>query len=346
MQHTTLFDRFSGCLLAGACGDALGAAVEFTPIEDIRRLYGPDGIRNFASVYDGYGRITDDTQMTLFTADALIRGSEKSSLGEPFDWIDLMSESYQRWLLTQGRRNQEIAVDEDGWLFEMKEIHDRRAPGHTCLDSLEVASRLGEPALNDSKGCGGVMRVAPIALASNWSGTGFDPAWSFDIGRKSCALTHGHPTGQLAGGYFSAFLSYLLRGESKISAANKAMHLLARHADHEETLEKVRMALELAQTSPGNLESIRHIGEGWTAEEALAIGLYCALSTDSTEDAIILSVNHSGDSDSTGSITGNIMGLLHGKAAIPERWLSQVELKDAIERIARNLSRSENAAQD
>ena len=69
----SLVDRFCGCLLGGAVGDALGAPVEFLSIDEIRRRYGDSGITDFDTAYGRRGAITDDTQMTLFTAEGLIR---------------------------------------------------------------------------------------------------------------------------------------------------------------------------------------------------------------------------------------------------------------------------------
>ena len=62
-------DRFLGCLLGGAVGDALGAAVEFESRAEILETFGPDGITDYAPIYGGLGRIIDDTQITLFTAE-------------------------------------------------------------------------------------------------------------------------------------------------------------------------------------------------------------------------------------------------------------------------------------
>ncbi|HZU77022.1 MAG TPA: ADP-ribosylglycohydrolase family protein, partial [Dehalococcoidia bacterium] len=68
-----------------------------------------------------------------------------------------------------------------------------------------------------------------------------------------------------------------------------------------------------------------------------AIALYCALTADSFEDGVVLAVNHSGDSDSTGSLTGNLLGALLGVEAIPIRWLAVLELRDEIEQVALDL---------
>ena len=96
-------------------------------------------------------------------------------------------------------------------------------------------------------------------------------------------------------------------------------------------------AAKLADQTPGSRNALPQLGEGWVAEEALAISLYCALSTVDTEEAIILAVNHSGDSDSTGSITGNIMGLLNGADSIPSRWMEELELREVIKTMATDM---------
>ena len=83
-----LRDKFRGCLLGGALGDALGAPVEFMQRDDILREFGANGITEFALAYDGLGTITDDTQMTLFTAEGLLRAEVRTwSHGIPADLV-------------------------------------------------------------------------------------------------------------------------------------------------------------------------------------------------------------------------------------------------------------------
>jgi ADP-ribosylglycohydrolase len=94
----------------------------------------------------------------------------------------------------------------------------------------------------------------------------------------------------------------------------------------------------LAKSRPRERGALRELGKGFVAEEALAMGLYCALGANDFEDGIILAVNHSGDSDSTGAITGNLLGSSAGVEAIPERWLAPLELRSTIEAIADDLA--------
>ncbi len=320
--------RIRGCLLAGACGDALGAPVEFLRLDQIRRRYGPAGIADFDLAYGRVGAITDDTQMTLFTAEGLIEAMRE---GSP-DPAPAVHRAYLRWLLTQGERPTGVPVEPHaGGLLELRSLWSRRAPGNTCLDALRRSGSLGRAAVNNSKGCGGVMRVAPAGLVGMRFG---DP---FELGSKLAHLTHGHPSGYLAAGHLAATLAAILDGADLQAALAQADAGMAGRPEAAEVEDALAAARRLAgkgrrQVVPGEL------GQGWIAEEALAIAVWCALVGHDPADAIRLAVNHDGDSDSTGSIAGHLVGALHGPAALPQHWLDQLELRAEIERLAVELA--------
>jgi ADP-ribosylglycohydrolase len=220
MSTVDRLDRIRGCLLAGGCGDALGAPVEFLNLDEIRRRFGPEGIRDFAPIYGRTGAITDDTQMTLFTLEGLIRASVHAPGRGIFDAVPIIHRAYLRWLLTQGDRPRMEIGDPDGWLFGVGALHDRRAPGTTCLSALVATTSLGSYAANDSKGCGGVMRAAPFGF--------FDTAErAFDLAADAARLTHGHPSGHLAAGHLGAVIALLLEGRSLDDASMARMRSLS-----------------------------------------------------------------------------------------------------------------------
>ena len=100
----------------------------------------------------------------------------------------------------------------------------------------------------------------------------------------------------------------------------------------------MKNAVKLSEKNINDLDAIHELGEGWVAEETLAIAVYCALKyEDDFEKAIIVSVNHNGDSDSTGAVAGNIIGAYLGMNAIPEKFLTNLELKDVIIEMAEDL---------
>ena len=99
--------------------------------------------------------------------------------------------------------------------------------------------------------------------------------------------------------------------------------------------------MDLAEhSSAPDLDNIHRLGEGWVAEETLGIALYCALRhQDDLSAGLIAAVNHKGDSDSTGAVTGNILGALLGFDAIDVQWKRNLELYDVLMELADDLSR-------
>ena len=352
-------ERTRGCLLGGAVGDALGAAVEFMTWSEIRGRFGPEGIKDPAEAYGRVGTITDDTQMTLWTAEGILRGIARfhdRGIGGP---VSTLPTAYLRWLYTQdgklpastephivervlGRPAKEGELGggcPSGWLLGVSALHSRRAPGNTCLSALRAqASMPYQRAENDSKGCGGVMRIAPAALIDAYDPE-VDAENAFELACDAAAITHGHPTGWLAAGAFAHILS-LLRGDvSQEYAARKTIERLGRENHAGETIAAIESALKLAKSNAANgAETVEQLGGGWTAEEALAIALFAAIRAEGDfERGVRLAVNHSGDSDSTGSMAGQLLGIVHGEGVIPERWLEVLELREEIGVMAEDL---------
>lgn len=330
-----LRSRVRGCLLAGAIGDALGAPVEFSSLEEIRRVHGSKGVTGFLPAYGlAGGAITDDTQMTLFTAEGLLRGwIRQSERGIPAHPPSVIRRAYFRWLHTQGMPwpDPEWPMEEEpGWLVRVDGLHHRRAPGTTCLSALAAGGlgEIGRPA-NDSKGCGGVMRVAPVGLV--------DVSDPFRVAVETAAITHGHPSGYLAAGFLGELVARLRGGASLVDAIGETRLVLTSYEDYEEVLHAVDAAVGLAGRGRPSAEQLETLGGGWVAEEALAIALCCALVAEDTLDGLLLAVNHSGDSDSTGAITGNILGIIEGEAALPAEMLDWLELREVITQLADDL---------
>ncbi|WP_119157790.1 ADP-ribosylglycohydrolase family protein [Caldimonas tepidiphila] len=334
--------RLRGCLLGGAVGDALGAPVECLRRTQILDRFGPQGITRHAPAYGGLGRITDDTQMTLFTAEGLLRAWVRGHLEGLSCHEALTAHAYLRWLATQGVRPAEpgllnLGVHHAGWLYRQRELHQRRAPGSTCLRALQATDWLGEPARNDSKGCGGVTRMAPVGLFLWRQGEGSYPDDAFQLGARLAALTHGHPTGSLAAGALAVLMLQLADGASLPQAIAAAKTCLRTRPAHEETLQAIVQAQALAASGLPHEQAIARLGEGWVAEEALAISIYCALVARDFRHRVVLAVNHDGNSSSTGSITGNLLGTRRGAEAIPPGWLEPLELREVIAELAEDL---------
>lgn len=343
-EQETYRSRVRGCLLGGAIGDALGAPVESWSRHDVVERFGDTGVRRFVAQEVGgrpvYGRITANTQLTLFTVEGIVRASVRTDRGLGFT-VGVLAGSYDRWLDTQlldapsGHR--------DGWLIGGHWLYSQRAPGATCLAALEWARdpdtepRMGQLAANDSKGCGGVTRSAPFGLV-----LGGLLRWQFDSAGEAAGYTHGHRTARLAAATFAAIVGGIVRGEPLEKAVVEAMRLLAHYEGHEKTMAALRQARALARDEPKpSVAALESLGAGGIAEDALAIGLYVALThprPDRMLDALALAVSHSGDSAATGSICGQLLGALHGETALPPELVFAVEGRTTIVLLADDLA--------
>lgn len=343
-EREQYLDKIRGSLIGGAVGDALGYAVEFISYDAIVARYGSDGIQNYdIDLETGQAIVSDDTQMTLFTANGILYAETRGRLrGISVPAQMYICDAYKDWLYTQESwRKKGRKVPCISWLLDVPALYERRAPGIACMTAMSAKEQgcIEEP-INNSKGCGGVMRVAPIGLH-------YGPLQSEKAREKvsllaaqAAALTHGHPLGYIS----AAILAHIVNvgvyggcqyGETLEDAVREAMDICDRIFDSVGYLNQMRdllkMAMELATNSRSDVENIKQLGEGWVGEEALAIAVYCSCRyRDDFSKAMIAAVNHSGDSDSTGAIAGNILGAWLGYGAIEEKWLDKLEMREVI----------------
>lgn len=339
-------EKYTGCLLGGAVGDALGAPIEFMELDQIRSQYGKNGITDYVEFSDNTGEFTDDTQMTLFTTEALLRAYHRAVLkGIGGALPTIAHQSYIRWLITQGIQvnshnfKKEKEYIESGWLIKQNGFYKKRAAGTTCITSLYngIAGTIENP-INDSKGCGTIMRVAPVGLM--FFG---DNEYAFKTACEIAAITHGHSTGYLSAGFFASIISDLAIGEELEKSISYALNILKKWDNYEETYRAVESTLSLFENTKSKRleikpEIIEELGQGWIAEEALALSLFASLIfKDDFRSGVLFSVNHSGDSDSTGSITGNILGLINSIESIPKCWVDNLKDNEIVKQVAEDL---------
>ena len=377
----THLDRIQGCLFGGAVGDALGYPIEFMSEKEIFSLCGDQGLRAYQlDRNSGKALISDDTQMTLFTANGLLMGITRGMMrGIGADPHSYVMYAYRDWLRTQEMSFEKaraqlgaggIMNGSVSWLCDVPELYSCRAPGNTCMSAL-YAIREGGEAQNSSKGCGGVMRVAPMGLI-NWA----MPIRGIDEeGAKIAAITHKHSLGYMPAAVLTHIISRLVYPEKDgpaaaqqaqaahpggetpqteaarqaqapnlkqivLEARDTVASIYADDAHIKELTDIIDRAVRLSENDRPDLENIHQLGEGWVAEETLAIAVYCALRhQDDFSAGVIAAVNHRGDSDSTGAVTGNILGALLGYEAIEEKWKRDLELSDVILEMAGDLCR-------
>lgn len=361
MDRNRQLDKIRGSMVGGAVGDALGYPVEFIcSYEGIQKRYGENGITRLDTTQwwlpdeekSGKAWISDDTQMTLFTACGLLNAKAQGKAPKY-----AICEAYLEWYYTQvGRKS---CRHKDCWIGDVPELNNRRAPGNTCMTALQDILR-GKDPYNNSKGCGGIMRTAPVALyGAVWRDT---PEGEPLEGRISnikdvdmlaadaAEITHQHPLGWLSSALEAHVIYRIMQKDCPAVDDFKAYlsegydMLLSLYPNEGAGITQLRAltdkALGLVGSSASDVDNIEAIGEGWVAEETLAIAVYCAVKYfDNFEKAIIASVNHRGDSDSTGAVTGNILGAVVGYDAISEFFKIDLELHDVILYVADDIWR-------
>lgn len=336
-------ERIKGCLLGGAVGDALGYAVEFLPEEQIFEKYGFQGITEFDTNGTPTACVSDDTQMSLFTAAGLLLAKQRQiPLKCTEKYVTCIAEAYADWFTTQIERYPPKAPPATP-LGNESGMYHRRAPGGTCLAETGELKKGKPPSTmeapsNFSKGCGGVMRVAPIGFGID--NTEISLAEIDLLAAKATALTHGHPLAYIP----SAALVHIIHSiiydnltpADAVQSALMAMPMIFSKSQHmDDFILLMQKAVALSTYDLDDLDAIHELGTGYCGHDNLAIAVYCSLKySNDYEAAMIAAVNHGGDSDSTGSVTGNIMGAYLGCSAIPGKYLEKLELKQVILEIA------------
>lgn len=323
--------RVAGVLAAGAVGDALGYVVEFDDVPAIRARLGAEGLTDADALLAVTGGrdlpVSDDTQLTLFVLDGLLEWIEWQNAGQAADPAACVWLACLRWHRTQtGALPEGAPPAPDRWIDAHPELRVRRAPGNACLSGLDTAAMglPGDPRNPGSKGCGAVMRSAPYGMVP-----GLEDRHVVSLARQGAVLTHGHPTAWTAAAAYALTVSALFRGRELAEAVAHARSWLDTvGADGAETAAALDAAVAAAADAPhdagapGTLPSA--LGAGWVAEEALAIAVYAALvGRARTADpaaalalALRIGVNHGGDSDSTASLAGQLLGARHGVAVL------------------------------
>ncbi|WP_194909107.1 ADP-ribosylglycohydrolase family protein [Catenulispora rubra] len=322
----------TGSMFGLAFGDCVGKPTEFQRFEEIVRLYGPAGPADLSQ--DGY--VTDDTQMALAVAEALLEQPEGADLAvEPL--TGSLIEHFLAWA---------------------KSPDNNRAPGMTCLRAcglLGNGAPWPEASQRGSKGCGANMRVTPIGLLPHVPDTTVAGA-----AQLQAALTHGHATA-LAASDLTAFATrWLLRGMAPadlVPALRERCQEQRRvyHGDWlgddlwrvplrdspEEFIEHgwvecgtvLGVLAEAAENPDPAVDPCGYTGEGWIAEEALATALLCFLMyPDEPVRALGRAAATGGDSDSIAALAGAFLGARHGIEAFPSDWPERIEYRDRLAR--------------
>lgn len=312
----------------------------------ILKRFGEKGIEDYVLDKNGIAEFSDDTQMSLFTAEGILNAAASGDVRGP-QTKSMIRKAYETWYATQ--ISNPYAKD-GSWLSHCKSLWSERAPGMTCMSAMhQISFGDGCPVENDSKGCGGIMRVAPIGIfsAAHPDLLNFEEAG--DLAAYAADITHKHSVST----YSSMALALIVREcinrktINRESFKNMIIDRVFKHLGHKfrgksklaDVFNLILKALWLATSDRPDYEAIRELGQGWVAEETLAIAIFAVMRyIDDFERCICCAVNHDGDSDSTGAVAGNIIGAIVGYDTIPNKYLTALELREVIESVADDLA--------
>jgi len=307
-------DKAKGLLFGLAIGDALGYPTEFMTLRQIKSDFGPEGITDFP---DSPALFTDDTQMSIAIAGALIQVGDQ----DLETIMEAIKEEFIKW-----RHSPE----------------NNRAPGNACLAgvlNMERGMHWSESGVADSKGCGSAMRVAPIGYFYQ-----HDPDKLKQVARASGICTHGHRTAVAASIGAAYLVKLALDGIEPDRMIPETLSFTAGISRELDTaLSKVSECLDW----PNEEDALKHLGGGWIGEEAVALALYCFLKYPGDYTKTVLrGANTNGDSDSVACIAGGISGAYLGIDAIPDKWINNIEKTQYLHSLADRLYRKKKGTDD
>ena len=311
-------DRILGCVLGGAVGDGLGYDQELDEWHEIRDEAGqvyfePRRVRTLNL------HVSHATQMSLFTLEGLV----EADLADDADVVARLHLAYLDWLQTQERQ---AGVPRHGTLCLYREMQIKREPSTACLSSLATGGEgtLLNP-LNQTRDCGGLVRAAPLGLVPGW-----DLARTMRIATQTTAITHGHPEEHWSAAAMAGLVHLVSQGHCLRSAGQQVCDGLAVHSKATDVVQKLKLALELAQGHAAKPLNFTHrLGSGMHAAEALATGFYCALSGKSFDDALMIGANQIDNSHVAAALTGQLYGAAHGVADLPHAWVRRLDIYSA-----------------
>jgi len=328
MINYCLKEKFEGCLVGGAVGDALGAPLEFLTREEIKANYGR--VTDYVKALPKHpfynfnpGQYTDDTQLTVILAESIL----DQRIYRSKDFASKLSEFYKKG--------------------------EFRSLGPTCREACRKLSKgksTEESGVYRAEGVGAAMRAAPLGLYSGCKDHGSQSSLMSDC-EISTRITHDDykaAAGTLA---VAASVVYLkncddLNVDDYLkSIENYVGHFELVRRNKEECDEEFnkdgvanRLSKLIALKNISYERGIKQIGNSGYVLEAVPAAIYAFIkSPEDFEKTVLNAVNNGGDADSIASIAGALSGAYNGINAIPKRFIDKLENYEYIKSLADKL---------
>lgn len=312
--------RVEDAVLGLCVGDALGVPVEFLTRDQLTDRPVSD-MRGFGTHRQPAGTWSDDTSLTLCTMDSLVNG---------FNDYDMMTK-FLKWL--------------DGGEYTARGgVFDVGIATRNAITRFSV----GKPpfdcgcASEYDNGNGSLMRILPLVfyLEALYGREHMLCDESLGIIHNISALTHAHPRSQIACGIYIAVASKLMDQMSMEQAfVEGVQEIMTIYSNMPEFSSESHHYQRLLNSNFKNLEEPEIRSSGYVVD-TLEAAFWCLLSTNDYKSCVLKAVNLGGDTDTVAAVAGGLAGLIYGKEAIPEEWLSKIANRELIDEICLHFQES------
>ncbi len=305
-----MIDKMKAGIIGFAVGDALGVPVEFLNRDLLQKCH-INNMIGYGSHNVEEGTWSDDTSLMIATIDSIIENNNINfdDIMQKFvEWTD-----YAKYTAT-------------GEVFD---IGISTSKAILNYKKGENAINCGTREINEN-GNGSLMRILPFVYYLKFSD--FQEEEKNLLINQASSLTHAHEISRLGCKIYNDYLNFLLDGIDKI----KALELL-KEIDYSKYYSDTSIK-EYQRILKGNLQllKINEIKSSGYVVDSLEASLWCTVTNNNYEDAVVTAVNLGEDTDTIGAITGSINGIIYGMDGIPKRWLKKLKRVEYLEDISNN----------
>ncbi len=332
---------YRGCLLGMAVGDAMGFPVDKKSWAEICEDYGPNGLLGYDLV-NGSADITSYTQMAAFLCNGLLLAAIRGNVEL---YPKYMAMSLREWAKSQQFRG--TAEKTNCWVAQVPGMRRRHCMDTRILDALNRET-LGTPEKPNFFSSNPTNITSAVAVSMIYDPERMNPRQIGALGAQAVAFTHGEPETYLAGAFVAYSIAGILRSPETplVKQYTTAMDAVQTQFGEDyiqvvPLLEKIKKAMALTkdpELTP--LAAMTMLG-CTTATECVAGMVYATMIHPANfDEALIVSVNHSGSSCAVGALTGAVLGARLGEEALPEFYLESLEPVEVLQELAEDMTQA------
>lgn len=312
-------ETIKACLFGFFIGDALGVPVEFIGRSSLKQNKITD-MEEYGTHNQPKGTWSDDSSMLLATIDGLLK-SQKSTIN-----YQAIMNNFLQWKLkgefTPFNRVFDIGLSTSSALSKYQQHIINNHPEDIICGSTEISSN----------GNGSLMRIIPISLYLNYLGIDYTNKRFMDTIKIVSSMTHSHIYSIFGCYIYSIYISEILKQKNKNKAYKNLQVILKniceKYPEYNDIKEIYGRIIynDISKLKETNIKSSGYV------VDSLEASMWSVLTSNSFEEAVLKSVNLGDDTDTIGSLTGGLAGIIYGYNSIPKKWLNDLQKKSYLDK--------------